>query len=335
MSKNLEHQKAIHFLFTSQISDIRLDKALASDPRILSRSQATSLIDRGFVTLNGKTVKPAHKTVVGEEYSVVIPNEEPLELLPYEFALDILFEDDHLLVLNKPSGLVVHPAAGHRQQTLVNALVHHTKDLAAGFAAGRPGIVHRIDKDTSGLLVIAKSERALRGLAKQFKMKTVHRIYWVVSYGLFKTKHGTITSYIGRHPGDRKKFASLRAHGNDLPKGKLAITHYDVQMVHPSGLSLIHCKLETGRTHQIRVHLSEMEHPIVGDPIYCTAHRVKSLKSGAIRKLFETIPHLMLHAAELGFTHPITGEVHRFSVPWPRELQPYLQTVGFLPGAQT
>ena len=309
------------FYFTANTSDLRLDKALASDPRIISRSQATSLIDRGFVTLNDKPVKPAHKTTAGETFHVIVPCEEPTELVPFDFPLEILFEDEELLVVNKPSGLVVHPAAGHRQNTLVNALIHHTKNLATGFSAGRPGIVHRIDKDTSGLLVVAKSERTLRGLAKQFKNKTVHRVYWAIVHGTLKNHRGTITTYIRRHPTDRKRFASERLRGEHVPTGKLAITHYDVKKVHPSGLSLIHCQLETGRTHQIRVHLSELGHPIVSDPIYSSTNRHRS-----------TAPHLLLHAAELGFTHPSTRKNIMFKAAWPNELHAYLCKYGFIDG---
>ncbi len=314
-------RKSTEFYFVANTSALRLDKALASDPRIISRSQATSLIDRGFVTLNNKPVKPAHKTSAGELFHVTIPCEEPTELVPFDLPLEILFEDEELLVVNKPSGLVVHPAVGHRQNTLVNALIHHTKDLARGFSTGRPGIVHRIDKDTSGLLVVAKSERTLRGLAKQFKNKTVHRVYWTIVHGTLKSPHGTITTYIRRHPADRKRFASERFRGEQVPTGKLAITHYDVKKVHPSGLSLIHCKLETGRTHQIRVHLSELGHPIVADPTYSSATRHRS-----------TAPHLLLHAAELGFTHPLTRKSLKFSAPWPTELHDYLRKYNFLDG---
>ena len=316
-------------MFTAVTSGERLDKALATAPQIMSRSQATSLIDRGFVTCNNRPVKPAYKTSIGEIFKVCMPAEEPAELTPYEFALDIVFEDEHILVVNKPSGLVVHPAAGHRDGTLVNALVYYTKNLAGGFQTGRPGIVHRIDKDTSGLLVVAKSEVALRSLAKQFKNKTAHRIYWAVVFGLLNSSQGTITSYIRRHPIDRKKFASEKLEGVRAPTGKLAVTHYDVKKVHPSGLSLIHCRLETGRTHQIRVHLSELGHPIVADPLYCTPHRVRTIKSIYMRDQISSVPHLMLHAAELGFKHPTTGAWLQFSKSWPEELLPILQKLEF------
>ncbi len=322
-------KKEFSFTISPEIVGIRIDKALASSPDIDSRSQATSLIDRGFVTLNEKIIKPSHKTNLGEVFHVVLPDNAPSELLPYDFKLDIVHEDSTVIVLNKPSGLVVHPAAGHRQDTLVNALLHHTNELAAGFEAGRPGLVHRIDKDTTGLVVVAKTDTALRILAKQFKRKTVHRVYWAVVYGTFHKKRGTITSYIRRHPTDRKKFASEIVTGTNEPQGKLAITHYQVVKELPSGLSLVHLKLETGRTHQIRVHLSELGHPIVSDPFYCTEHRSKSIKSVHLRELVKAIPHLMLHAAELGFTHPADKKTYHFKAGWPAEFVDFIREVGF------
>jgi 23S rRNA pseudouridine1911/1915/1917 synthase len=223
----------------------------------------------------------------------------------------------------------VHPAIGHHQDTLVNALLHHTNELAAGFEAGRPGLVHRIDKDTSGLVVVAKTDTALRLLAQQFKRKTVHRIYWAVVYGIPHKSRGTITTYIRRHPTDRKKFASEIVTGTNEPQGKLAITHFQVVKSLPSGLSLIHLQLETGRTHQIRVHLSEMGHPIVSDPFYCNEHRIKSLKSVHMRDLVKNVPHLMLHAAELGFVHPEDKKSYKFKAGWPEELTEFIREVGF------
>ncbi len=326
----MNQPKFVTFIFTAATTGERLDKALSAAPQIMSRSQATSLIDRGFVTRNNQPVKPAHKTTTGETFQVCIPLEEPVEITPFALKLNIIFEDTDVLVVNKPSGLVVHPAAGHRENTLVNALVHHTNNLAGGFHKTRPGIVHRIDKDTSGLLVVAKSDIALRSLAKQFKNKTTHRVYWAVVYGLLRNPSGSITSYIRRHPVDRKKFASEKLQGVTAPTGKLAITHYDVKKANQVGLSLIHCKLETGRTHQIRVHLSELGHPIVADPIYSTTHRIRSFKSVHMRQQVENVPHLMLHAAELGFTHPTTGKRLQFSQPWPDELLPFLQELQFV-----
>lgn len=318
------------FTITEALVGIRLDKALAQDPNIESRSQATSLIDRGFVTLNEEPVKPAHITKLGEAFYVHLIAGSPVELVPYEFKLDIVHEDDDVIVVNKPSGLVVHPCIGHRQDTLVNALLHHTNQLATGFSEGRPGIVHRIDKDTSGLLVVAKNDSALRFLADQFQKKTIHRVYWALTYGHFRSPNGKIQSYLKRHPTQRKRFASEKLGEDSVPTGKLAITHYRVIKSHPSNLSLVHCQLETGRTHQIRVHLSELGHPIVADSTYCTAHRIKSVKSVNLRSALAAAPHMFLHAAELGFKHPTTKKEIMFKAPWPDELLPILKTLEFL-----
>ncbi|OFZ19373.1 MAG: hypothetical protein A2Z20_01960 [Bdellovibrionales bacterium RBG_16_40_8] len=317
------------FTITEDLVGLRIDKALSTHPKIDSRSHATSLIDRGLVTLAERNIKPAHRTSLGEEFVVYSADAISSQLVPYDFKLDVVYEDDHLIVVNKPSGLVVHPAVGHHQDTLVNALLYHTKNLASDADPARPGIVHRIDKDTSGLLVVAKQDSALRALARQFKKKEVHRIYWAVTYGKFNSLSGTITSYMRRHPTDRKKFASEKINSGAIPKGKLAITHYKTIKIHPSGLSLVNCQLETGRTHQIRVHLSEHGNPIVGDPFYCTSHRIKKVTSNSTRKVIESVPHLMLHAAELGFNHPTTGKLLIFRAPWPQELSCILEELGF------
>jgi 23S rRNA pseudouridine1911/1915/1917 synthase len=161
----------------------------------------------------------------------------------------------------------------------------------------------------------------------QFKNKSTHRVYWCVTYGRFKSEKGTVTSYLRRHPNDRKRFASEKLTTNQEPQGKLAITHYKVIHENPSGLSLVHCTLETGRTHQIRVHLSEIQHPIVADPIYCTAHRANSVKSQVLKAQLKSVPHLVLHAAELGFVHPTTQKKMLFRAPWPEELHPFLKNV--------
>jgi 23S rRNA pseudouridine1911/1915/1917 synthase len=308
---------------------MRLDKALTHDPNIESRSQATRLIDLGLVELKGKKIKPSHQTATGEVFSVTLPPERKRELVPFDFKLDIAFEDKHLIVVNKPAGLVVHPAAGHYQDTLVNALLHHTNQLSSGFAEDRPGIVHRLDKDTSGLIVIAKNDSVHRALAKQFKKKMVHRIYWAVCFGKFKDPSGTITSYLKRHPNDRKRFASEKVAKGEEPTGKVAITHYQVKETLPAGLSLLHLKLETGRTHQIRVHMSENGHAIVADPIYSSEGRIKSVASVNARKVLESFPRLALHAAELGFIHPKTSEHVKFFSPWPNDISSYVEDLGF------
>jgi 23S rRNA pseudouridine1911/1915/1917 synthase len=297
----------------NELSGIRLDKALGTFTQIGSRSQATRLIDLGRVKLNDKIVKPSLVTEAGQVFHVELLPNTMRELLPYDIRLDIVFEDDDLIVVNKPSGLVVHPAFGHDQDTLVNALLNHTKNLSSGFAEGRPGIVHRLDKDTSGLIVVAKNDRTHRALATQFKKKLVHRIYWAVCTGILKEKQGTIKSYLKRHPVDRKRFSSSPG------DGKEAITHYNVQSEGRFKTSLLHLRLETGRTHQIRVHLSESGHFILADPIY---GKSKTFGSGFIAP-----PHLMLHAAEIGFIHPRTSKKILLKAPWPDELIPTLKSL--------
>jgi 23S rRNA pseudouridine1911/1915/1917 synthase len=296
-----------------ELADQRIDKALATVARIATRSQASRLIQAGRVRINGKVLKPSYQTQLGDRIDVDIPVEVATELVPYDFPLSIPYEDEDLLIVDKPAGLVVHPACGHAQDTLVNALLHHTTDLALGLGEQRPGLVHRIDKDTSGLLVIAKNDEAQRFLALQFQRKTTHRLYRAVAFGKFKDGRGTIRSNLKRHPLDRKRVASAE-------DGKPAVTHYHVSAYHPSGVSLVELRLETGRTHQIRVHLSENGHPIVGDTVYGADRRLKGLKSVALRKIIEEMPRFALHAMEIGFVHPRKKTRMLFRAPWPRDL---------------
>jgi len=314
------------FLFTidENLSDMRLDKALSLHSQIGSRSEATRLIDTGFVSLKNEVVKPSHKTLLGEVFKVSLPPKKSATIEPLNLKLDITYEDDDLLVVNKPAGLVVHPAYGHEQDTLVNALIYYTKRLSTGFESGRPGIVHRIDKDTSGLIVIAKNDLVHRGLAKQFKNKTVHRKYLALCYGHFKESTGKYESLLKRHPVDRKRVAS------STKDGKLAITNYSVIKELKGPLSLLELTLETGRTHQIRVHLSEDSHPIVGDPIYCKPGRLRNIKGLSNIDALKQAPHLMLLAAELGFYHPVKREKISFQVDWPDETHKLLQHFGAL-----
>jgi 23S rRNA pseudouridine1911/1915/1917 synthase len=293
----------------------RLDKWLASHEEIASRSRATELIVRGNVTLNGKPLKASQKLLPGMTVEVELPEPTSSRLIPLDRPLDLLYEDEDIAVVNKPSGLVVHPAAGHAQDTLVNLLLHHVKSLSLGFAEQRPGIVHRLDRDTSGILVVAKNDQAHRHLADQFRHKTAHRAYWAIVHGRPVPADGTIKSLLARHPQDRKRFAS---HSGE--RGKLAITHYRTLQTVPARLSWIRCRLETGRTHQIRVHLSEKGNPIVGDPIYGRKARQKADRE---------LGRLALHACELGFVHPRKNEEMRFFQPWPPEMLPFLREAGF------
>jgi 23S rRNA pseudouridine1911/1915/1917 synthase len=324
---------------SGELAGIRIDKALSSIPRIATRSQAARLIQAGRVRIAGRALKPSYMTQIGDEISIEVPIEpKSSELQAYDFPLNIVYEDSDLLVVNKPAGLVVHPACGHLNDTLVNALIHHTQDLSLGFNEVRPGLVHRIDKGTSGLLVIAKNDEAQRFLALQFQRKTTHRIYRALVFGRIKTESGTIRSHLRRHPENRMRVASvpesvssssLDSGSGSGSEGKLAITHYKVLSYHLSGISLVELRLETGRTHQIRVHLSEAGHPIVGDSNYGADKRLKNLKSVHLRKMIESMPHFALHAAELGFVHPTTKEFMLFKAPWPQDLMPLLSHCGF------
>lgn len=308
-------------LITAELADQRIDKVLPTISEVSTRSQALKLLQQGLVRLAGRKLKPSYLTQLGETIDVSLPQPTAATLQPYNFSLVVPYEDEDLLVVDKPAGLVVHPAYGHAQDTLVNALLHHTKDLSLGFNEVRPGLVHRIDKDTSGLLVIAKNETAQRELALQFQRKTTHRIYRAMAYGKFKPANGVMRSFLRRHPDDRKRVASVpEVPAGQTQEGKLAVTHYRLLSEHPTGISLVELKLETGRTHQIRVHLSEMGHPIVGDKVYGSDGRMSGIKSVSLRKSISFMSRFALHAAELGFVHPRTGVKMRFRAPWPEDL---------------
>ncbi len=309
---------------TPELAGQRIDKALSSISQIATRSQAARLLQAGRVRIAGRVLKPSYQTNEGDEIDIDIPLAVPTELQPYDFPLQVVYEDGDLILVDKPAGLVVHPACGHEQDTLVNALLHHTKDLSMGFNEQRPGLVHRIDKDTSGLLVIAKHDEAQRFLAMQFQRKTTHRLYRALAFGQFKSPSGTIRSHLKRHPEDRKRVASVPVRDDGTSDGKPAVTHYKIAGYHPSGISLVELRLETGRTHQIRVHLSESGHPIVGDVTYGATKRLKNLKSVHLRKMIEEMPRFALHAMELGFVHPTTKKMMTFQAPWPQDLMPLL-----------
>ncbi len=313
------------FIVTANDSGLRLDKYLSTLEIISSRNYAKNLIDKDGVTVNGKNVKSSFVLSEGNTVELTLPELQPTELVPYNFKLDIAFEDSELLVVNKPSGLVVHPAAGHQQDTLVNALLHHTQDLSMKNEL-RPGIVHRIDKETSGLLVIAKHDQAHEKLPQQFKDKTAHRIYCALLDGALPKQTGICKSYIGRHPVDRKRFCSLKdgakiinTFDGDRTGAKWAVTHFSKLFQH-SNISYLRLKLETGRTHQIRVHMSELGFPLVGDILY--GYSRKKMNELGLTRFY-------LHAAELGFVHPKTGENLLFKVPWPENDQKKLTGFGF------
>ncbi|MGE3974028.1 MAG: RluA family pseudouridine synthase [Bdellovibrionales bacterium] len=284
---------------------MRLDKVLSTHEEIRTRSRAQKLIDQGWVTLNGKAVKSSRLTALGESYTIQISISSS-EITPLDLALDIHYEDEHLIVINKPAGLVVHPAEGHEKDTLVNALIHHTKNLSMGFHEKRPGIVHRLDKDTSGLLVVAKNDRAHEALSEQFRQHTVHRVYQALILGVPKEQKMKIETFIGRDPRNRKKFAVV------VKNGKFSSTEYRLLTSYAPLASLIELKLRTGRTHQIRVHMSSLGHPIISDPIYGPQRYDRMVRYKNILQAIETYKGIALHAGELGFVHPTTKKELQF-----------------------
>jgi 23S rRNA pseudouridine1911/1915/1917 synthase len=295
----------------------RIDAFLAARLADLSRSRIQTLIREQFIQVNGHPAKPRDAVKLGDKITVVLPEAVPLHNEAQDIPLDILFEDDDLVVLNKASGMVVHPAPGNNDGTLVNALLHHCKGKLSGIGGvERPGIVHRLDKDTSGCLVVAKSDAAHQSLVTQFSERsTMEKLYLAVTQGVPKPSKDTIFTHIGRHPVNRQKMAVVNP-----PGGKTAITDYEILATDAATLTaLIICHLHTGRTHQIRVHLHHKGAPLVGDPIY-----------GKPSKTAEQTGRLMLHAWRLSFDHPITGKRHQFEAPIPPEFQPWVEMAGAL-----
>lgn len=282
--------------FISSESGVRLDKFIKIDD--MPRSQIQKLIDEGNATVNGAPAKSSYKVKCGDCVVLSVPEPEVLDIKAENIPLDIVYEDEHLLVINKPQGMVVHPAPGNYEGTLVNALMYHCKDSLSGInGVMRPGIVHRIDKDTSGLLLVAKTNEAHLSLSKQIQEKTAKRHYVCVVCGILKTKKGIIDAPIGRHPTNRLKMAVTPNNSKE------AVTHFEV-IEHLNNATYVACDLETGRTHQIRVHMLYIGHPIVGDPLY-------------LNKNSYGLNGQALHAQRINFVHPITGKEMEFTAPLP------------------
>lgn len=281
----------------------RLDKVCSEIFSDYSRSQIKQLLDGGNITVNGKTEKAKYKVKSGDVIRLEEPKTKTLELRPENIPLDIVYEDDDVIVINKPQGMVVHPAPGHDEHTLVNALLYHCP-LSTINGTFRPGIVHRIDKDTSGLLMVAKNDKAHRSLAKQLKDKTNIREYVALVHGRIAEDEGTINAPIGRSLKDRKKQAVVK-------DGRNAVTHFEV-LKRYRDYTFVKCILETGRTHQIRVHMKYIGHPLVGDPLYGPKKTIKG--NGQF-----------LHAGKLGFVHPTTGKLLIFEAPLPKIFQECLE----------
>ena len=316
-----------HFRFVADPGQslLRIDKFLVNRLEQTSRSRIQAASESGNILVNNNPVKSSYKVKPGNIITIVLPNPpQEIDLLPENIPLNIVFEDDHLIVVNKKPGMVVHPGYGNYTGTLVNALMYHLRDNPL-FQSGeqRPGLVHRIDKDTSGLLVIAKSELAMNKLALQFYNKTSKRNYVALVWGNMEQDEGTITGNLGRNPKDRKKMHVFK----DGSEGKPAITHYKV-LERFDYVNLVECRLETGRTHQIRVHFQYIKHPLFNDPEYggnqilrgTTFTKYKQF----VQNCFNILPRQALHARSLGFKHPVTGKEMYFESEIPDDMQTVL-----------
>ena len=290
----------------------RLDRYLSQNLSDLSRSRIQQLIEQGHVQVNDQICTSKKVNLkIGDRISLEIPAIEPLKLIAADIPLDILYEDEELIILNKPAGLVVHPAPGHPDGTLVNAILAHCPNLPGIGGIQRPGIVHRLDKDTTGAIVIAKTDLAYQHLQAQLQTKTARREYLGLVYGVPKTETGSIDLPIGRNPQDRKKMGIVSLEDG----GRAAITHWQVQE-RLANYTLIHFQLETGRTHQIRVHSSKIGHPIVGDPLYSSAHSIGV-----------NLPGQALHAWKLQLQHPVSGKLLEVTAPLPRSFTTLLEVL--------
>lgn len=301
----------------------RLDAYLAAQHRYYSRTQIKKLIEDGFVLVDGQKRKPSFLLAGGERIDMVRRAPEIPKAEPEEIPLDILYEDEDLMIINKAAGMVVHPAPGNYKGTLVSAILHHLGRPGTSIPEGdarplRAGIVHRLDKGTSGIMVVAKNDLAQRRLSQQFKDRKVEKVYQALVFGSFKQKSGTIDLAIGRDTQHRRKFSSRSRHTRS------AVTHWEVARAF-AGFTLLRIRLETGRTHQIRVHLSETRHPVVGDTTYGAKSYLSSVKDESLRERLEGLGRPMLHAWRLGFRHPTSGEEMSFEAPLPPDLRSVLE----------
>jgi 23S rRNA pseudouridine1911/1915/1917 synthase len=294
-------QTRISLVAPKQAAGLRLDRFLANELPQFSRSRIQQLIRESFVTLNGAKARPRDLVRTGDNVDLIEPPPDKIDNQPEDIPLDILFEDDDLIVLNKPAGLVVHPGAGHREHTLVNALLHHCPELSGIGGKKRPGIVHRLDKETSGYIIVAKNDEAHRDLSEQFAARSVEKIYLALVAGKMRKISGTIEARIGRHPVHRQRMAVADT------RGRSAKTEYR-GIRSGNEVSLVECRLHSGRTHQIRVHLHHLGHPVLGDKIYAP-------------KLAKVLPRQMLHAWKLGFDHPRTKKRENFEAPLPDDFE--------------
>ncbi len=299
----MDENKAFDFTVTEEYEGMRIDKLISELMDSLSRSYIQKIIDENNVTCNGKRVKASLKVAEGDMIHMDIPPVVIPEIKPEDIPLDILYEDNDVVVINKPKDMVVHPAAGHYEGTLVNALMFHCKDNLSGInGVLRPGIVHRIDKDTTGSVIICKNDVAHQFIARQLKEHSINRVYHAICYGIIKEDEGDVDAPIGRSQNDRKKMAVVSS------GGKNAFTHYKVlKRFEQDNFTYIECRLKTGRTHQIRVHMAHIGHPLLGDDVYGPNRKSKFNTSGQC-----------LHAKTLGFVHPVTNEYIEVDAPLPK-----------------
>lgn len=299
-------EQTIELIVAEQHSGMRIDAYLGANTEF-SRSRIADLMSEGTVCINGKAItKPSYKVSVGQLITLSVPEVKSVDIVPQNIPLDILYQDADVVIVNKPCGMVVHPAAGNEDGTLVNALLYHVRDLSGIGGEMRPGIVHRLDKDTSGLILIAKNDKAHAALSEQFKERSMEKHYRAVAFGNFRDENGLIDAPIARHPVDRKKMAVV-------PDGKPSQTEWKV-LERLRSATYLDVHLLTGRTHQIRVHMNSIGHSLLGDPIYAP-----NIKTGV------HIPRLMLHAYSLAFTHPTTFERLEYIAPIPKEFEATLE----------
>jgi len=296
-----ETSNSIHLVVPKEAARLRLDQFLARELPKYSRSRLQQLVRKEFVMLNGSPARPRDLVRSGDRVEVNEPPPDKIDNLPEAIPLEVLYEDEDLIVINKQAGLIVHPGAGQREHTLVNALLHHFPKLSGIGGIERPGIVHRLDKETSGCLVAAKTDDAHRGLSKQFEQRAVEKIYLALVAGRLRKNAGTVEETIGRHPVDRQRMSTASR------RGRAAKTEYRV-LSSSDKISLVECKLHSGRTHQVRVHLQHLGHPVLGDKIYGKKHA-------------KAFPRQMLHAWKLGFQHPRTLEWKSFQAPLPTDFE--------------